>query len=148
MFVSHLHNLTLHILIHVQSSLDYQHAHSNCFRTNNANVFPRESTTLQFTPPERKPWQSCYSSYTSIQHLLLPGRRKLLRALVVASQTVNTALDQNQTELGVTVLSVALEVLSHSDSLLDQEVHVLGERRSQTYASRLLYTLYRSSSEF
>ena len=66
------------------------------------------------------------------QHLLLPGGRKLLRALVVASQTVNTALDQNQAELGVTVLSVALEVLSHGHSLLDQEVHVLRERGGQS----------------
>ena len=66
------------------------------------------------------------------QHLLLPGGRKLLRALVVASQTVNTALDQNQAELGVAVLSVALEVLSHGHSLLDQEVHVLRERGGQS----------------
>ena len=65
-------------------------------------------------------------------HLLLPSGGKLLSALVVASETVNTALDQNQTELGVTVLSVALQVLSDGDGLLDQEVHILRQRRSQS----------------
>ena len=45
---------------------------------------------------------------------------------------MNTALDQNQTELGVTVLSVALQVLSDGDGLLDQEVHILRQRRSQS----------------
>lgn len=45
---------------------------------------------------------------------------------------MNTALDQNQAELGVAVLSVALEVLSHGHSLLDQEVHVLRERGGQS----------------
>ena len=45
---------------------------------------------------------------------------------------MNTALDENQTELGVAVLSVALQMLSHSDSLLNQEVHVLGDGRSES----------------
>ena len=56
----------------------------------------------------------------------------MLRTLVVTSETVNTALDQNQAELGVAVLSVALQVLSHGHSLLDQEVHVLGDGGSQS----------------
>ena len=69
----------------------------------------------------------------SVQHLLLPGGRKLLSTLVVTGETVNTALDQNQTELGVAVLSVALQVLSDGDGLLDQEVHILRKRRSQSW---------------
>ena len=84
-----------------------------------------------------------------IQHLLLPGGRKLLSTLVVTSQTVNTALDQNQTELGVAVLSVALQVLSDSDGLLDEEVHILRQRRGQSYGVKSGKPKpYRSSSGF
>ena len=87
---------------------------------------------MSLTPPTRKPSQSCYTSRCCIYSLLLPGGRKLLGTLVVASETVDTALNENQTELGVAVLSVALQVLSHGHSLLDQEVHVLRNRRSQS----------------
>ena len=84
-----------------------------------------------------------------IQHLLLPGGRKLLSTLVVTSQTVNTALDQNQTELGVAVLSVALQVLSDGDGLLDEEVHILRQRRGQSYGVKSGKPKpYRSSSGF
>jgi len=38
---------------------------------------------------------------------------------------VDTRLDENETELGVLVLSVALEMLADSDSLLDQHVEIL-----------------------
>ena len=84
-----------------------------------------------------------------IQYLLLPGGRKLLSTLVVTSQTVNTALDQNQTELGVAVLSVALQVLSDGDGLLDEEVHILRKRRGQSYGVKSGKPKpYRSSSGF
>ena len=66
------------------------------------------------------------------KHLLLPSGRKLLGSLVVTSQTMNTTLHHNQTELGVTILSVTLQVLSDSHSLLDQEVHILRKRRSKS----------------
>lgn len=51
---------------------------------------------------------------------------------VVSSQSVDSRLDQNKSELGVLVLSVSLQVLSDGDSLLDQAVQVLGELRGQT----------------
>jgi len=38
---------------------------------------------------------------------------------------VNSGLDENETELGVLVLSVALKMLANSDGLLDQHVEVL-----------------------
>jgi len=38
---------------------------------------------------------------------------------VVAGETVDSGLDENETELGVLVLSVALEMLADSDGLLD-----------------------------
>jgi len=45
--------------------------------------------------------------------------------LVVSGQTVDTGFDENQSELGVLVLAVSLEMLADSDSLLDQHVQVL-----------------------
>lgn len=56
------------------------------------------------------------------EDLLLPGRRKLLGALVVTCQPVDTALDQNQTKLGILVLAVPLQMFAHGHSLLDQVV--------------------------
>jgi len=40
---------------------------------------------------------------------------------------VNAGLDQNQAELAVTVLAVALEVLADGNGLLDEHVKVLGD---------------------
>jgi len=57
--------------------------------------------------------------------LVLPGWWQSTNGLVVSGQTVDTGLDENETELGVLVLSVALEMLSHGDGLLDQHVKVL-----------------------
>jgi hypothetical protein len=45
---------------------------------------------------------------------------------------VDSGLDQNQSELGVLVLSVSLQVLSDRDSLLNQEVQILWNLWSQT----------------
>ena len=45
---------------------------------------------------------------------------------------MDSGLDQNQSELGVLVLSVSLQVLSDGDSLLDQVVQVLWDLWSQT----------------
>ena len=72
------------------------------------------------------------SIHVNSYNLLLPSGRKLLSTLVVASQTVNTALDHNQTELGIAVLAVTLKMLTNGNSLLDQEIHILGERRSKS----------------
>lgn len=64
--------------------------------------------------------------------LVLPVRRQDGNGSVVSSQSVDSRLDQNQSELGVLVLSVSLQVLSDRDSLLDQEVQVLWDLWSQT----------------
>lgn len=45
---------------------------------------------------------------------------------------MDSGLNQNQSELGVLVLSVSLQVLSDRDSLLNQEVQVLWNLWSQT----------------
>jgi hypothetical protein len=49
--------------------------------------------------------------------LVLPGGGKDADGLVVAGKTVDTGLDENEAELGVLVLAVALEVLADGDSL-------------------------------
>lgn len=49
--------------------------------------------------------------------LVAPGGGQNTDGLVVTGQTVDTGLDQNEAELGVLVLAVALEVLADGDSL-------------------------------
>lgn len=49
--------------------------------------------------------------------LVLPGGREDTNGLVVTGQTVDTGLDENEAELGVLVLAVALKVLADGDSL-------------------------------
>lgn len=68
----------------------------------------------------------------SSSRLVLPVRWENCDSSVVSGQSVDTGLNQNESELGVLVLSVSLEVLSHSDGLLDQEVEVLWELWSKT----------------
>ena len=50
--------------------------------------------------------------------LVLPVGGEDADGLVVAGQTVDTGLDENQAELGVLVLAVTLEVLADGDSLV------------------------------
>ena len=49
--------------------------------------------------------------------LVLPGWWQGTDGLVVARETVDARLDQDEAELGVLVLSVALEMLADSDGL-------------------------------
>ena len=44
---------------------------------------------------------------------------------------MDSALDEDESELSVLVLSVPLQVLSHVDSLLDKLVEVLGNLRGE-----------------
>ena len=50
--------------------------------------------------------------------LVLPGWWQDADGLVVAGETVDTGLDENEAELGVLVLSVALKMLADSDGLM------------------------------
>ena len=50
--------------------------------------------------------------------LVPPGGRQNTDGLVVPGETMDAGLDQNQAELGVLVLAVALEVLPDGDGLL------------------------------
>lgn len=53
--------------------------------------------------------------------------------LIVTGEAMNTGLDQDQTELGVLVLPVGLEVLANSNSLLHEVPEVLGNGGSESY---------------
>lgn len=44
---------------------------------------------------------------------------------VVASQTMNSGFDQNQTEFAVDVLTVTFQMLTHADGALDEEIKIL-----------------------
>jgi len=47
-----------------------------------------------------------------VKILLFPHRRKLLGFLVITSKTVDSALNKDESELGVLVLSVPLQMLA------------------------------------
>ena len=65
--------------------------------------------------------------------LLFPDRRKLLCFFVIASEPVNPALNKDQPELGIFVLSVSLQMLADGNSLLDKVVQILRNFRGKTY---------------
>jgi hypothetical protein len=58
-----------------------------------------------------------------------------LLGLVVAGQAVDTGLNENETELGVLVLAVDLEVLADGDGLLDEVPQVLRDRGGEAWAT-------------
>jgi len=64
--------------------------------------------------------------------LVLPAGWELLRSSVVTSKAVNSALNKDEMELGVLVLSVSLEMLTDRDGLLDQMIEVLWDFRGNT----------------
>ena len=57
----------------------------------------------------------------------------LLLCLVVTGKAMDTGLDQDQTELGVLVFPVDLEVLANSNSLLHEVPKVFRNGRSESY---------------
>ena len=65
-------------------------------------------------------------------HSLLPVGREFLGSLVVSSQSVHSALDENESKLGVLVLTVALQMLAHRHRLLDQMVQIFRDLRAQS----------------
>ena len=54
--------------------------------------------------------------------LVAPGGGQDTDGLVVAGQTVDAGLDENQAEFGVLVLAVTLKVLADSDGLDDSRL--------------------------
>lgn len=56
--------------------------------------------------------------------LIPPCRRQYTNSLVISAETVDAGLNENEPELAVLVLAIALEVLAHGDGLLDQHVEI------------------------
>jgi hypothetical protein len=69
--------------------------------------------------------------------LVSPSRRKDTNGLVVTGETVDTGLNENETELAILVLAVALKVLADGDSLLDEEVKVLRDLGGEAYNGKV-----------
>ena len=46
---------------------------------------------------------------------------------------MDTRLDQNEPELGITILAVTLKMLADRNGLLDQEVQIFGQLRSESF---------------
>ena len=63
----------------------------------------------------------------SLLGVVSEGWGQSLGASVVSRESVDSGLDQNQSELAVFVGSELLDVLSDVDSLLDQVVQVFGD---------------------
>jgi hypothetical protein len=64
---------------------------------------------------------------TGSGRLILPVSRELSGGSVVTSQAVDPRFDQNQSELGVLILAVAIQMLTDLNSLLDKHVKILGD---------------------
>jgi len=64
--------------------------------------------------------------------VVFEGWGNLLLRLVVSGETVDTGLDQDETELGILILAVDLEVLTNRDSLFDEVPEILGDLGSKT----------------
>merc|ERR1712078_548441 len=60
-----------------------------------------------------------YKECSSVGGLVTPVTRDALGKLVVASETVDARLNKNETELGVLVLAVLFQMLTHGDDHLD-----------------------------
>ena len=68
----------------------------------------------------------------SLLGVVPPSGRESLSVTVVASKSVNTRLNHNESELGGNILSELLQMLSDLDCLLDEAVEVLGNFGGET----------------
>jgi hypothetical protein len=75
---------------------------------------------------------SCHHRASS-RALISPRRRQYTNSLVVSAEAVDSGLDENESELAVLVLAVALEVLTHSNGFLDQHVEIFWDFGCETY---------------
>jgi hypothetical protein len=69
----------------------------------------------------------CSDEGVSFLGLVSPGGWERLDIAVVASESVDSALNKNESELGVLVLTALLQMLSDVHSLFDKVVEVFGD---------------------
>ena len=82
-----------------------------------------------------------------MKNSLFPNRRKLLSPLIVSSQSMNSALHNNQPELRILILPAPLQMLVYCDSLFNQMVKILRNFRSKPYQTWRIRTNERISNE-
>jgi hypothetical protein len=70
--------------------------------------------------------RACSDEGVGLLGVVLPGGGEGLHVTVVAGESVDTGLNANEAELGVSVLAELLKMLADADSLLDEMVEVLG----------------------
>ncbi len=80
----------------------------------------------------------CYPAYLCNQsgrggRIILERRRNLLLGLVVPSKPMNPRFDQDETELGVLVLAVGLQVFANGNRLFDEVPEVLRDGWAKSY---------------
>ena len=61
-----------------------------------------------------------------------PLSRKLPGRAVVPRQTMNAALDQDEAELRVLILTITLQMLTNLDGLLNKHVQILRDLRGES----------------
>jgi hypothetical protein len=111
--------------------------HCQVVRTQN------ESWLVEIYPLLSLPMQAFTHSMTTLRDhgagggaVVLPGRRENTDGLVVAGQTVDTRLNQNETELGVLILAVALEMLADGNGLVHSQ-HFMSRIHTKNFNMRV-----------
>jgi len=94
-------------------------------------VWPCGTTEQAFIPQPGLRNRLCHHGACSCA-LVLPVRLQDTDCLVVSAQTVDSGFNENESEFGVLVFSVALEMLSDGNGLLDQHVKVLWDFGCET----------------
>ena len=74
----------------------------------------------------------CSDEGVCLLGVVSPGWGKRLNVAVVAGESVNTGLNENQSELGIFVLSELFQMLSDGDGLFNQMVEILWDLGSET----------------
>lgn len=95
--------------------------------------------SLGSRPTKKKLFSSDKSRCSS--GIILEGRRNLLLRFVVPCETMNPRLDQDETELGVLVLPVSLEMFAHGNRLFDEVPKVLRDGWAKSYPQTKRYII-------
>jgi len=77
-------------------------------------------------------WNHCSDKGVSLLGVVSPGRGERLNVAVVAGESVDSALNANEAELGVSVLAELFKMLADGNGLLDEHVQVLGDLGGET----------------
>merc|ERR1740117_2669904 len=77
-------------------------------------------------------WNHCSDKGVGLLGVVSPGGGEGLNVAVVAGESVDSALNANEAELGVSVLAELFKMLADSNGLLDEHVQVFGNLGGKT----------------